>query len=92
MNKKMLMARMSKLTKFTQQDCKKSIEAFIDSVMFYLKAGKKVILTDFGVFKILKRKERIGVNPQTGKKMNIKGKRVVKFVPGKELREAVVRK
>jgi nucleoid DNA-binding protein len=35
------------------------------------------------------RKTRKGRNPQTGEKIKIKGKNVVKFKPGKTLREKI---
>jgi DNA-binding protein HU-beta len=46
-------------------------------------------LIGFGTFKVVKRKARKGRNPQTGKVIKIKAKKVPKFVPGKAFREAV---
>ena len=40
---------------------------------------KGVILVGFGTFRIVKRKARIGRNPQTGEKIRIAAKNVVKF-------------
>ena len=37
----------------------------------------------------MKRKKRVGVNPATGKKMEIPAKRVPKFKPGKALKDLV---
>ena len=42
-----------------------------------------VALVGFGTFKVVKRKARTGINPQTGEKMRIKAKNVVKFKAGK---------
>jgi DNA-binding protein HU-beta len=37
----------------------------------------------------VRRKARKGRNPQTGEKITIKAHNVVKFVPGKKLKDAV---
>lgn len=89
MNKAQLIEKMSKATKVSKAACKKCLEAFIDSVGKSLKAGNSVVLTGFGTFTIIKRKARVGVNPATGKKMNIPAKKVAKFKAGKALRDMV---
>ena len=48
-----------------------------------------VSLVGFGTFKVVERKARKGRNPQTGETMKIKAKNVVKFKPGKKLKDAV---
>jgi DNA-binding protein HU-beta len=54
-----------------------------------LKKGHSVVLTGFGSFVVVQRKARVGINPATGKKMNIPAKKVPRFKPGKDLKEAV---
>ena len=44
---------------------------------------KTIPLVGFGTFKVVRRKARIGRNPQTGEKIKIAAKNVVKFKPGK---------
>ncbi len=90
MNKAELIDQISVKTKMTKADCKRALEAFIDTVEKSLKKGKAVALTGFGTFDVMKRKARVGINPATGKKMNIPAKRVPKFRPGKELKEAAL--
>lgn len=53
------------------------------------KKDGKVTLVGFGTFSVVKRKARIGRNPQTGEPIKIKAKKVVKFSVGKKLKEAV---
>jgi DNA-binding protein HU-beta len=65
------------------------VEALFDKITGILKAGDKVQLTPFGQFKIRDRAARIGRNPQTGEPVNIPAKRVLKFIPGRPLKEAV---
>jgi DNA-binding protein HU-beta len=80
---------MSKNTKMPKASCKKALEAFVKAVSAALKGSKVVTITGFGTFTTVKRKKRTGINPATGKKMDIPAKTVPKFRPGKALRDAV---
>jgi DNA-binding protein HU-beta len=53
------------------------------------KKDGKVTLVGFGTFQKVRRKARKGRNPQTGAPLKIKATNVVKFRPGKKLRDAV---
>jgi DNA-binding protein HU-beta len=66
-----------------------ALNAILDGVMVSLQKGEKVSLVGFGTFGISARKERKGVNPQTGKEIKIKARKVPVFKPGKKLRDAV---
>lgn len=89
MNKAKLIEQMSKMAKMPKASCKKALEAFIRTVGQTLKSGKSVVLTGFGTFTVMKRKSRTGINPATGKKMQIPAKKVAKFKPGKALKDMV---
>ena len=89
MNKAELIDSMSSLTKLSKTDCRKALEAFIETIAKSLKKGKSVVLTNFGTFNVSHRKRRMGVNPSNGKKMEIPAKKVPKFKPGKKLRHIV---
>lgn len=89
MNKAKLIENMAKVSKLPKAACKKALEAFVKSVGQSLKTGKSVVLTGFGTFAVMKRKKRVGVNPATGKKMEIPAKKVAKFKPGKALKDLV---
>lgn len=89
MNKAKLVESMAKISKLPKAACKHVLEAFITAVGQSLKQNKTVVLTGFGTFSVIKRKARTGVNPATGKKMQIPAKKVPKFKPGKALRSAV---
>lgn len=89
MNKAKLVESMAKVTKLPKSTCKECLEAFITTVSNALKTGKTVVLTGFGAFTVMKRKARVGVNPATGKKMQIAAKKVPKFRPGKALRTMI---
>ena len=89
MNKAKLVEQMARQTKMSKAACKDALEAFIVSVSNALKTGKSVVLTGFGSFDVIKRKTRVGVNPATGKKMQIPAKKVPKFRAGKALKALV---
>lgn len=65
----------------------KALEAFVDTVAKELKKSGKLGLVGFGTFSVVKRKARIGRNPQTNKEIKIPAKKVVKFKAGKTLSE-----
>lgn len=90
MNKAMVVELMAKSTKESKATCKRCLESFMDVVGDALKKNKQVVLTGFGTFGVMKRKARTGVNPATGKKMQIPAKKVPKFKPGKALKQLVV--
>ena len=86
MNKAALIDMMAKETRLPKSACKNMLESFIKSVEANLRKSKNVVLTGFGTFSVMKRRARTGVNPATGKKMEIPAKRVPKFKPGKALK------
>jgi len=88
MNKADLVNELAKVLN-TKKDAQAAVDCFISSVTSSLKGGEDVTLVGFGTFKVVKREARKGRNPQTGKEMEIKAKKVPKFVPGKALKEAV---
>ena len=66
------------------------LSSFMGSVTKALKKKNgKVTLVGFGTFQKVRRKARKGRNPQTGAPIKIKATNVVKFRPGKKLREAI---
>ena len=89
MNKGELIEKMSKDLELPKTTCKAALESFIDNVEDSLKKGNNVVLTGFGTFTVLKRKERWGINPSTGAKMKILARKVPKFRAGKELKDIV---
>ena len=67
-----------------------ALNSFMDGVTKALKKKSgKVTLVGFGTFSKVRRKARKGRNPQTGDPIKIKAHNVVKFSPGKKLKDAV---
>ena len=57
----------------------------MEAVTEALKSGEKVTLVGFGTFMVAERAARTGRNPQTGEKIEIPARKVVKFKPGSKL-------
>lgn len=89
MNKAALIDQMAKDTKLAKKACKDALESIINTIEKTLKKNKSVVLTGFGTFTTMKRKARTGINPATGKKMNIPAKKVPKFKAGKNLKDMI---
>jgi DNA-binding protein HU-beta len=85
MNKAQLIDAIAAEAKITKADAKKALDGFVKSTSTALKKGDRVSLVGFGSFSISKRNARTGRNPQTGKPITIKAKKVVKFKPGSDL-------
>lgn len=63
----------------------KIVSIFFKSIAEALKKGEEVQLRGFGSFRLRERKERIGRNPKTGEKVQVKSKKVPYFKQGKEI-------
>ncbi len=89
MNKAELVEEVSGEVGLSKRETQKVIDAIIGTITDTLTAGEKVTLIGFGTFRVIKRKARRGVNPQTGRAIQIPAKKVPKFVPGKNLKNKV---
>ena len=89
MTKAELIAVMAEEADVTKAAAAKALEAFTGAVGKELKKNGKLGLVGFGTFSVVKRKAREGRNPQTGKKIKIAAKKVVKFKAGKALADLV---
>jgi DNA-binding protein HU-beta len=90
MTKAELIDQMAKDSGITKVSATAALKSFLANVEKALKKKEgKVTLVGFGTFLKARRKARKGRNPQTGESIKIKATTVVKFKPGKKLREAV---
>ncbi len=89
MTKNELVSRIAEKAGLTKADSEKALNAFLSAVEETLINEGKLTLTGFGTFVVEERKERKGRNPRTGKEITIPACKVVKFRPGKLLKEAV---
>ncbi|MEI7788989.1 MAG: HU family DNA-binding protein [Chlorobiaceae bacterium] len=89
MSKAELVEKIAEQANLTKADADRALKAFINVVSSSLKNGEDVALVGFGTFTTVDRAERIGRNPITGNEITIAAKKVVKFKPGKTLKDHV---
>ena len=90
MTKAELIEKMAKDAGISKAAASSALSSFMEGVTKALKKKDgKVTLVGFGTFSKVRRKARKGRNPQTGELIKIKASNVVKFKPGKKLRDAV---
>ncbi len=87
MNRSDLVDKIADGAKVSKVCADQAMSIFTDSVTKALKKGEKVTLVGFGTFSTVRRKARKGRNPSTGEAIQIKARKVPKFVPGKILKE-----
>lgn len=73
----------------SKKQAQAAVECVFSTITDALCEGESVTLIGFGTFKVVRREARKGRNPQTGEEMDIEARDVPKFVPGKNLKEAV---
>jgi len=92
MTKRDLVVRISNETNLVQQTVLEVVQKTFDYISEALAKGQKVELRNFGVFEVKLRKARVGRNPNApAADVRIPPRSVVKFKPGKEMRETVLK-
>src|SRR5262249_54613881 len=92
MTKRDLVIRISNETGLVQQSVLDVVQKTLDYIAEAVSQGKKVELRNFGVFEVKIRKARVGRNPNAPEKdVPIPQRAVVKFKPGKDMRENVLK-
>ncbi len=92
MTKRDLVVRISTETGVNQRIVTDVVQRTLDHIVSELSAGRGVELRNFGVFSLKKRKKRIGRNPNAPKHtVQIPERTVVKFKPGKIMKEKVTK-
>ena len=89
MNKADLVAKVADKTGFKKKDAELALDAVLETIEGALVAGDSVRLIGFGTFAVNEKAARTGVNPATGKKIQIPAKKVVKFKAGADLAKKV---
>lgn len=66
------------------------VQSFLDCMTEYLSDGDRLEFRDFGVFEVVKRKQKIGRNPKNAAvPIVIPERRAVKFTPGKKMKHLI---
>jgi len=89
--KRDLVIELSNQTGLTQQQVQQVLQGVLDEIGKALIGGDIVMMRNFGTFEVKETKAKIGRNPKDpSKDVKIPARKVVKFKPGKELKEAVI--
>ena len=67
-------------------EAQKIVDLILEIIKGRLSRGEKVLISGFGCFTVVKRKDKKGVNPQTGEPVVIRGRNSIKFKPSKYLK------
>lgn len=89
MNKAELIDAIAKQCDLSKKKVTDVVETLTETIQNSLKKGEKVAIMGFGSFEVKTRAARTGRNPQTGKTIKIKAKKVPKFNAGAELKKKV---
>ncbi|HEY6076588.1 MAG TPA: HU family DNA-binding protein [Gaiella sp.] len=73
----------------SKRDAGAAVDACLGVIESTLQSGDAITFTGFGKFHVTRRAERMGVNPRTGEKVQIKAANVPKFSAGSQLKKAV---
>jgi nucleoid DNA-binding protein len=92
MTKRDLVVRIAAESGLIQEQVLDVVQKTLDYISAAVAEGRTVELRNFGVFEVKVRKARIGRNPNSPENdVPIPPRAVVKFKPGKEMREAVLK-
>ena len=78
-----------KQTQLSSKDVELAIKAILENMSQVLSGGGRIEIRGFGSFSLHYRVPRVGRNPKTGTPVELSGKYVPHFKPGKELRDRV---
>jgi nucleoid DNA-binding protein len=86
-----LSKRISKAATISQKQAAEVLEVTLVTIREALQSGEEVRLVGFGSFKVRQSAARKGVNPRDRQPIQVPAKERVRFFPGKELAEAVLK-
>lgn len=89
MNKAELVEEVAGRVGLTKKEADNVVDAITSAIADSLVRNERVTLVGLGTFEVRKRRARTSVNPQTGERLDIPAKNVVRFRAGKELKEKV---
>jgi integration host factor subunit beta len=76
-------------TQLSSKDVELAVKTVLEHMSQALATGERIEIRGFGSFSLHFREPRRGRNPKTGDSVELTGKYVPHFKPGKELRERV---
>ena len=90
MTKADLVSRIAKDASITKKAATMALDAVVSAIHDSLKKRDgKIRISDLGTFRVVKKKARTGVNPQTRQKIKIPATKVPRFSASRALKESV---
>jgi nucleoid DNA-binding protein len=90
MNKRELAESIYKKLDIKRFEAYSFIDLLIETLLEELYEGNKVVLSNFGTFKVVERQKKKVINPNDKKAMIIPGRKIVKFYPSKNLKDSMM--
>src|SRR5213082_2519248 len=84
-----LIEEVLKVTELPRKESETIVETIFDSIIEAIQKGEKIEIRGFGSFRTRQRKGRVGRNPKTGEKVEVRAKKIPYFKPSKELKDFV---
>lgn len=69
----------------TKGEAAKAVETTFETIRLALREGDKVVISNFGTFRVKGRQARVGRNPKTGESVEVPPRRGVRFKASKNL-------
>lgn len=79
----------SRQSQLSSKDVELAVKTILEHMSQTLATGTRIEIRGFGSFSLHYREPRLGRNPKTGETVQLSGKYVPHFKPGKEMRERV---
>ncbi|MSY00981.1 MAG: HU family DNA-binding protein, partial [Actinobacteria bacterium] len=73
----------------SKKEAAHAVDIVFDTIVRNLSKGEDVMINDFGKFKKVDRKARMGRNPFTGETIKIKASKKARFLPAKGLKDVI---
>ena len=89
MNKAQFIAALAPHFNDSKKEAAHAVDIVFDTIVRNLHKGEDVMINDFGKFKKVDRKARMGRNPFTGETIKIKASKKARFLPAKALKEVI---
>ena len=89
MNKAQFIAALAPHFNGSKKEAAHAVDIVFDTITRNMASGNDVMINDFGKFKKVDRKARMGRNPFTGETIKIKASKKARFLPAKGLKEVI---
>ena len=89
LTKALIAEKIAEVNGFSKKKNLGIVEQLIDIIKHRLENGEEIRILGFGKFYVRKNNPRLGRNPATGARLNIRGRKVVKFKCSRKLKDKI---